>query len=163
MNILIIEDDPQNIESAKQGVARNLGNGHTIDVVQTAIPLRSQGYLEKIASRYYSLVLTDLYLPAGNEDGWASHTQPDVLVSAGSIVFAIALAHDVPIILSTDVNGHKDMLGLLLEYGSHKPSHRKLAHVNTRCEGPKRWFHFGNARTERHEIWERFLEEHRLG
>ena len=113
MKILIIEDGEKNVESLKAQIREHLGGGHELTIIGTAKDLRP--HLPKIREHEYDLVLTDMYIPAGWDPSYGPDLDRDTVTPAGLIATVTALYSQVPVFLCTDANGHKDLLGLLLE------------------------------------------------
>ena len=113
MKVLIVEDCPANIESAIKVVGDAFGDEVECIIVRTA---RELGRIESYED--FDLILTDGWIPAGVYDGLAP--EPENLPSekpvfVGSTVALGALISNVPCVLCTESNHHRDIQGLLLE------------------------------------------------
>lgn len=108
MKILLVEDKPANIESAKIQFV-----GHELVIATTVMEA-----LPKIGNEY-DLVLTDLNVVTGtSKDIYfddPSQTQPNKEIPIGFVVAIGAIQLNVPCIVLSDENAHHSMMGLVLE------------------------------------------------
>lgn len=127
LKIMVIDDSPWNIASAKLTLAGY--NITTIDNVSTAFEVLSKGL------QGYSALLTDIYLPQGNFRGALAENivASDKVIPAG-IVFALTAIHcGVPTIICSDSDHHQDVFASLLDLIQHcKIAERKLVFVEAR-------------------------------
>ncbi|MDP3899934.1 MAG: response regulator [bacterium] len=110
MKILVIEDSPRNIASARLTLA---DHELTIcDNIQAAYDVLSD------KTQSFDVVLTDLFLPLGSFEGAMSRryeNSPDNQLPAG-LVFAIkAINREMPCVICTDANHHTDWICALLD------------------------------------------------
>jgi hypothetical protein len=56
-----------------------------------------------------------MYIPAGWDPNYGPDLDENKVTSAGLVATITALYSQVPVFLCTDANGHRDLLGLLLE------------------------------------------------
>jgi len=168
MKILIIEDGKNNIESLKIQINESMGSGHELTLVQTAKELRE--YIPKIRNHEFDLVLTDMYLPVGLDSNYGPDLEPTSLQPAGLIAVIEALYAGVACYLCTDANGHRDLLGLLLEASDdgsfcseNKGVERKLFSFITRpnMHDGKAWAF--NYMMQEGSNWAEFLKSKKAG
>lgn len=109
MNILLVEDSTDNIESARLQLGEH--------------ELRVRMGLEDVEQTDFGwadVVLTDLYLPrgCGRYDGHRGPSREKVpvetLMPGGFVVVLAALAAKTPVALVTNANGHHDVLSMIL-------------------------------------------------
>ena len=114
LRILLVEDDPASIESAKKQF-----RGHTVKVLKTCMEIIDMSHLGVHDIDEYDLILTDVNIPMGNKvtSGYSvfQHHEGRSMWSAGLVVAMIAIQYRKPCAIVTDSNGHEDVLGLILE------------------------------------------------
>lgn len=121
MKVLVIEDDPVNVESAK----RSLTN-HELTIatsIQQAFDILAEWRQEWLENRErrFDVVLTDVYMPRGDFKGWgrrvihySDYENPDTLPAG--LAFAIAAATmGAKVGICSDRNHHKDWITALLD------------------------------------------------
>lgn len=115
LRILLIEDDPASIESAKMQFGK-----HKLIIV-TNIEELSEQPIADIPSKKntlpYDLVLTDLYIPFGDLPNCSimDKNEPETLVPVGIVVYSRCLMSHTPCVLITNSDGHRDALGFVCE------------------------------------------------
>ena len=117
MKILLVEDNPESIESAKMQFA-----DHELTIVSSCE--KALGAFRGHCSRWerhklYDLIMTDMEIPIG-EDTLTSgsairESNPTSLLPGGLVVALFATKLDVPCLVLTDANGHKSVLGYMIE------------------------------------------------
>lgn len=157
MRILLVEDDPKNIESAKAQF-----QGHDLVIADSYASFEELESTSFYGDKKVDLVLTDLYIPIGEYTRYTSCgltrlTNPTDLYPIGLMVVILAQKTETLCFLITNSNGHEDAWGFMLEnvgFGSDNMSLaswdreegdkiRKLFIVTRPClldNGAKDWF-----------------------
>ncbi len=118
MKILLIEDETVSIAGAKEQFI-----GHDITIVPNVaelLDLAGLGGIEGVVKEF-DLVLTDMNIPFGlyregriKFDVFA-RVSSDTFQPVGLIIKIVCDRLGIPCVLITDANGHKDVMGLILE------------------------------------------------
>ena len=148
MKITIIEDKQENIESAKRQIATFIPGEHEIKVITSARELIHYGWnpWNDISEKETDLILSDLWLQAGEYEGYGPGPKEGMkdsdLVPVGLIVAMHAIQKGIPCILCSDSNGHRDLLGKILEVRHLWNKGNTLFECETRpkMENGKDWF-----------------------
>ena len=133
LRILLIEDDPASIESAKIQLSQ-----YDLTIVTTVDELVSN----KITwpEPPYDLVLTDMNIPLGAGLYQVMRSNlGTTLVPVGLAVYSRCLEINLPCIIVTDSDGHHDMLGLVCEKMSVGDIRTDSQNMAYRCQTRPEW------------------------
>jgi|CXWL01.1.fsa_nt_gi CheY-like chemotaxis protein len=139
MKILVIDDQPYNIASAR--LTLKDFDLTTVDSIAKACEILATG-------ERFDVVLTDLYLPRGSFSrdmslNLVTYVPSDTMVPAG-LVFAIRAANDgMKVVICTDSDHHRDPLCTMLDLvneGKRRSEEKMISFVEARaCHLQGRW------------------------
>lgn len=113
LNILLVEDNPASIKSARMQF-----KGCDFIIARTCCQaLEAIGGPFERKMEKFDLILADVNIPLGDERGYSVMKLfgPETQWPAGLIVAMRAIGAGKPCILLTDANGHKNVIGMLIE------------------------------------------------
>lgn len=119
MRILLVEDNPASIESAKMQFA-----DHELTVTTSCAGAIEILEACKTKDDLYDFILTDMEIPVGNHRSYSAiqESNPESLLPGGLVIALCACRSGFRCLLLTDSNGHRSVMGLMINrigYGDH--------------------------------------------
>ena len=110
MKILLVEDEPTNIESAKMQL-----KDHELTIVSSFVEL-----MDIHDFKVFDFILTDLYIKFGKRKEGVYYSvekryMKNEIDPYGIFVAIKAVNYKIPCVMVTDANGHHDAIGCLME------------------------------------------------
>jgi len=107
LSILVIDDQPRNIESA----------GTTLIVHEvTTVSTVSEGYeILRDKERHFDVLLTDLKMPVGDFAKWPYNGKPVDEIDAGAFFALQAINRGMLAVICSDTDHHKDIESRMLD------------------------------------------------
>ena len=114
MRILLVEDNETNIKSLTQQLS---AGGHQVTVARDCKEFKeSIRECHSVIEKAYDFVITDIMIPRGDVAWLGGDGRPPTDQFYGGLVVALlAFQRGVPCAVISNINGHHDFLGYMLE------------------------------------------------